>query len=458
MTSDDCELATCIDRVTRSLEIAGFGSAVSPAISARARTRALELLGGRTSGAGAVATATLAFTADVLCELAVDLASRPHDARRLVDRIEHDAGVPRGALGRELLRTPSLPQLSTAVAIEVQLALLRTFAEVEAISLWTQPHGGRLVPISHTGDFDPDASGGRLIASELLTGSESMVRRDSEVGIRLDRWLHAAVALVASGEPPRADLRGLLLEAAVPVLGSILERAELRDRDQPSGEPLGSSVERRLARMRFDLHDGPQQEVHLLARDLRWFGDQLRPMIAGDPNADRMLGRVDDFEAQLVALDGDLRRISTSVQSPLVHPGPLEQKLSEITGAFTARSGFEPQTRLDGDLTKLSESAQIALLSLIREALNNVREHSEAAHVTITISADTNGLEVQVCDDGRGFVPGDTMVRAEHEGHLGLVGMRERVRMLGGRTSVESRPGGPTIISASLPAWPPRHQ
>jgi signal transduction histidine kinase len=215
-----------------------------------------------------------------------------------------------------------------------------------------------------------------------------------------------------------------------------------------------SSVERRLARVRFDLHDGPQQDVHLLAQDLRSFRGQLGPVIAEDPNAARLLGRVDDFEAQLVALDGDLRRISSSVQSPFVHPGSLPEQLRQITGAFAARSGFEPDIRLEGDLSGLSESQQIALMALVREALSNVREHSGAGRVTIEIAARATGVTAEVTDDGKGFEPEATLVRAAREGHLGLVGMHERVRMLGGRTHIESRPGGPTVISVSLPPWP----
>ena len=102
----------------------------------------------------------------------------------------------------------------------------------------------------------------------------------------------------------------------------------------------------------------------------------------------------------------------------------------------------------------LSESQQITLLALIREALSNVREHASASQVRIAVSASANGVSAEVVDDGHGFEPEATLVRAAREGHLGLVGMHERVRMLGGRTQIESRPGGPTIISVRLPAWP----
>jgi signal transduction histidine kinase len=115
-----------------------------------------------------------------------------------------------------------------------------------------------------------------------------------------------------------------------------------------------------------------------------------------------------------------------------------------------------PETSVSGDLAPLTDSQQITLLALIREGLSNVRKHSRAQTVTVAIANGASGVRVRITDDGRGFDPEATLVRAARAGHLGLVGMQERVRMLGGSTRIESRPGGPTVISATLPAWPSR--
>jgi signal transduction histidine kinase len=245
----------------------------------------------------------------------------------------------------------------------------------------------------------------------------------------------------------------LLLEAAAPALGALLDRDELLAAS-PSEETFLTTVEKRLARLRFDLHDGPQQDVHLLASDLALFREQLLPRIAEDPNLDRLTGRLDDLAAQLVALDGDLRRLSTTVQSPFLQSGSLPETLRQITDDFAARTGIEPQTKLTGDFSQLSDSQQVALLALVREALSNVRAHSGAESVRITLTSGSTGVDAEVVDDGSGFEPESTLVRAAREGHLGLVGMHERVRMLGGTTHIDSRPGGPTVISVSLPSWP----
>ena len=191
----------------------------------------------------------------------------------------------------------------------------------------------------------------------------------------------------------------------------------------------------------------------MLADDLRIFRDQLRPIVEEHPSAGRILGRLEDLGAQLVALDGDLRRILSSVQSPFIQHGSLPDALKHITDAFASRTGVEAQVRIEGELAGLSDSQQITLLAFVREALNNIREHSRASKVTITLTAHAGGVDAGVSDNGRGFNPETTLVRAAREGHLGLVGIHERVRLLGGSATIDSKPGGPTVVAISLPAW-----
>ena len=114
---------------------------------------------------------------------------------------------------------------------------------------------------------------------------------------------------------------------------------------------------------------------------------------------------------------------------------------------------IDPQIELQGDLTGLTDSQEIALLAVIREALANIREHTEAEHVTIALSSGPEGINATITDDGGGFDPETAVVKAAGEGHIGLVGMHGRVRLLGGQMKLDSRPGGPTVISLSLPVW-----
>jgi signal transduction histidine kinase len=92
---------------------------------------------------------------------------------------------------------------------------------------------------------------------------------------------------------------------------------------------------------------------------------------------------------------------------------------------------------------------------VIQESLSNVRTHSGAQSVRVTVATTVGGIRVEIADDGHGFDVERTLVRAARRGRLGLLGMAERIRILGGTFDVRSKPGGPTSISAYLPEWLP---
>ena len=446
-------LIVTFDRVDRLVEDALSAVVIPAPAHRRTRDRVLKMLDAASDARRAEPVLALAYTAEVVETIAVDLAARPDESRLLFERIEAVLGVGRITLAREVLRSPLFGALAPEISLEVQVSLLAAVSGARAVSVWTRGTGDAPRTLATAGEPGPDEAHARELAAVLLTGSEAGSVGPA-TGIRLDERVESPAAVVALGRPAGTDRRLPVLRIAMPVLEAVIDRVRAEPGEAVSEQTVISAVERRLARLRYDLHDGPQQDVHLLAADLALFRDQLLPIVRSDPDYERIVGRLDDLAAELVALDGDLRRLASTVQSPFLPPGSLPQSLRELTAAFTARTGIEPDIRLDGDFTVLSESQQITLLALIREALSNVREHAEASHVTIAVSASSAGVSAEIVDDGRGFAPEATLVRAAREGHLGLVGMHERVRMLGGRTRIESRRGGPTIISVRLPAWP----
>ena len=125
----------------------------------------------------------------------------------------------------------------------------------------------------------------------------------------------------------------------------------------------------------------------LLGDDLRLFRSQLESALLGHPLANVLVGRLDDLGAMLVALDGDLRRICAMLESPFTRDVPFPLALSQLADAFSERTGIVPDVRLEGQLESLDDMQQVTLLSLMREALNNVREHSDADAVEISVRA-----------------------------------------------------------------------
>jgi signal transduction histidine kinase len=435
------------------------GHHVPPEARQRAHSRALALLADADARDDVSQASCIGFIRDLLAELLVELAADLPALTRLIHRLATDTKLCPFELGRELVRTPHLLRLPPTVAIDVELKLLLAFTQADLVSLWRLSSHDRPEPIAFAGEGNPDDARTRRFVRGLLGGQAVDPRRRASMsGLRID-GAQTSVALVSRGGGAAASHRMLLLEAAMPVLAATLLRdvylsssAAHEDADRKSAQ-LGPA-ERRLARVRYDLHDGPQQDLMLLAEDLRLFRSQLDSVLTHDETRERVMGRFDDLEAQLVAVDGDLRRISVSSESPFLQDESLPEALAQLADAFAQRTGIKPRIDLCGDFGQLTDSQHITLLGLIREALGNVREHADAGHVSISLSSSAGGVEASVTDDGRGFEPETMLVEAARQGHLGLVGMHERVRMLGGETRIDSRPGGPTVISVSLPPAP----
>jgi signal transduction histidine kinase len=98
-----------------------------------------------------------------------------------------------------------------------------------------------------------------------------------------------------------------------------------------------------------------------------------------------------------------------------------------------------------------------ALYRIAQEAINNVVKHSRARQARVVLRLDGDAVHLTVTDDGRGFEPGDLLLRAAaggagREGGLGFVSMRERAEALHGSLRIAASPGGGTSVEVVLPA------
>ena len=349
------------------------------------------------------------------------------------------------------LADPRLLEPPPQLSLETQLRLLSAFCAVDDVSVWVAEDESRPRLLARIG-ANPTRTV-RFAAQETLAGRDA----SASGAIRafpVIRWERIEGALVVRAS--RTDARAFALAAELATrLPATVERARLLEQRTERESALVDAAERRLARLGFDLHDGPVQEIMALGAELRLFREQLRRVLGGNRHAPIVLGRVDDLEARLVALDGELREVARSLESPAVLRTPLPELLRNEATDLETRAGLSVELRLSGDLEALTPSQAIALLRVVQEALSNVEAHSGAGSATVTVSAGPEELRAEVTDDGHGFEVEPTLVQAARGGRLGLVGMSERVRLLEGRLDVESRPGGPTRIAAAIPRWRP---
>jgi two-component system, NarL family, sensor histidine kinase UhpB len=110
-----------------------------------------------------------------------------------------------------------------------------------------------------------------------------------------------------------------------------------------------------------------------------------------------------------------------------------------------AEGGIEATHREEGDFADLDGDVQLVVYRVGQEALTNAARHSGAKRVELTLTRSGDGVELEVADDGRGFA------FAQSEGGLGIAGMRERALLVGGRLTIESRPGHGTTVRLMVP-------
>ncbi|HEV7528551.1 MAG TPA: ATP-binding protein [Solirubrobacteraceae bacterium] len=428
----------------------------SAEVHARARRLALEAREGFEDPHEAAQAATLVLARRLFDAFATDLASDPRVLGALVQRLHPVLGVSREMLAYELLSLSSAPAPAPAVAVKTALGLLVGLAPVSGTSLWRRERAGAVRLLDRAGS-GAESDAARALARRLLAGEDPAPGARTElIGLALQERGQLTAALVARSEPARrAQARASMRVLATP-LQALLERDAQMTRNASDERALVAGGERRLLRLGFDLHDGPLQELLLLGEDLRLFRQQLGDVLGQEGKQRLLRGRLDDLDARLVALEGGLRRISTSVHASVALDRPFDKALQDVLDAFTARSPVVPELRLHGEADGISPSQRIALLSVVGEALNNVREHAPGATaVRVEIGFDARGVSARVVDDGSGFDVEAALVSAARRGRMGLAGIHERVRLLGGVCVVDSRPGGPTAVALSLPRWEP---
>lgn len=258
--------------------------------------------------------------------------------------------------------------------------------------------------------------------------------------------------LLLSGLVRRASdtIRGqqVRLREQVHALETVLgQNAELHTRVSRAAARNAAHSERFLRRVSSDLHDGPAQDLSFALLRL----DSLASHTPQTPQAQKELRMV---EQSLDHALREIRSISTDLRLPDLLPLTLHETLQ--------RAARDHRRRTDGPVTLHAEHlpdvvplpVKITAFRIVQEALNNAHHHAPTPQgVAVHASVQGDELTLQVLDHGPGF----TWSGEAREGHLGLVGMRERAESLGGTFTVRAHPGGGTVMDARLPLNPEEH-
>jgi PAS domain S-box-containing protein len=200
------------------------------------------------------------------------------------------------------------------------------------------------------------------------------------------------------------------------------------------------------------------QERRRIARELH---DSLGQYLAGLKIAIEMLSNAPQSERNQALLEEcseilEKSIIETRTLSHLLHPPLLDEAgfasaASWFVTGFAQRSGIPVSLDLPEDMPRLSEAVEIALFRVLQESLTNVHRHSQAPSAEIKVEADAEQITIEIRDHGKGL-PRQVLQQVEGGGiklGVGLAGMRERIRELGGIFEVTSEQG--TCVRATVP-------
>ena len=150
---------------------------------------------------------------------------------------------------------------------------------------------------------------------------------------------------------------------------------------------------------------------------------------------------------RLNTLLADLRSLSQDLHPDQVTSVALEQALQGYVADYRKRTSIEATFHGPSRPLDFPATMKTSLYRIVQESLNNIHKHAEARQVSVSIDSVSNGIELLIKDDGRGFDP--ETVPGTH--HLGLTSMRERAEHLGGRLTIISKPAGGTTLSFFIP-------
>ncbi|MBX8531191.1 transporter substrate-binding domain-containing protein [Pseudomonas cichorii] len=304
-------------------------------------------------------------------------------------------------------------------------------------------------------------------AAESMLGyaSGAVVDRpliDFEPGLHMDRWLNLWKNARSMEDSPqvfetnciRADgsvlpagvslsfLRFREAEYLVVFLSDVSERRRAHDQLRELSAHLESVREEEKARIAREVHDELGQMLTVLKLETSMCELAYADL---DPGLSERLNSMKRLIAQLFQL---VRDVATALRPPILDAG-IASAIEWQARRFEARTQIPCLVQVPDNLPPLSDARATGMFRILQEALTNVMRHAQAHTVEVSLTLDGDVMCMTIADDGQGFV-----MQSQKPVSFGLVGMRERVLMLGGRLELDSEVGEGTTLRAYIPLDP----
>ncbi len=206
-------------------------------------------------------------------------------------------------------------------------------------------------------------------------------------------------------------------------------------------EHLEHILEEEKKRISRELHDELGQLLTILKFDLSW----LR--LEGAKGNTEIISKTDAMMESVNEALASVKRISKEIRPPQLDALGLSGAIQWDIDQIEKKTGFKGYVKVEPEDFSVKGQISTVLYRVFREALTNVVRHSQAQHVFIRLIKKPQSIILTVSDDGRGI----TKKEIKGEKSLGLVGIRERIRIVGGTFQIEGRPDKGTVLSVEVP-------
>jgi signal transduction histidine kinase len=212
-------------------------------------------------------------------------------------------------------------------------------------------------------------------------------------------------------------------------------------------------AQRRLLTEREEERKHLSRELHdQVIQDLLSINYQLEEMSSWAEVSDTVSDEVSDVRTSIRALVAELRHICGNLRPPTIDSLGLGAAIQSFTRDWSERTGVVVMLDIDPGLVRLPEAIELSIFRIMQEGLSNVRKHAHASAVQVSLKHTTpRTLMLSIVDNGRGIATGSDLATLANQGHFGLLGISERVALLGGRLSLQNQTGGGLRLQVEIP-------
>lgn len=221
-----------------------------------------------------------------------------------------------------------------------------------------------------------------------------------------------------------------------------LERA--RQTQEEFSRRLLDSQEQERQRIAAELHDGLGQSLLIIK-------NRARMALGATTDQEATEEQLNEISASTAQAIEEVREIAHNLRPYRLDRFGLTKTLQAILAQAARVCAIRFTAEIEPLDNLLSKQAETNLYRVVQEAINNIIKHSGAAQASLRARVEGTSVLVKIEDDGRGFVPNKEITTGQSAGGFGLIGMAERVRILGGTYTIDSAPGRGTVINIKLP-------